>query len=158
VIKNFLLKVLLIGLCCIVFIGCGRKSNLTNKPEEAVLCVKNSDSLELLEKCYTSDTLKSANNLLSKKLITESQIFSILKFTDTDDAWITISEKINNNKAVFSIKFLKHSNENMRALQLNLKAEHTNGVWKLDMSDNFKFDHSENRNIRKYLSDTFKDY
>jgi len=151
-------KILLVVLCCIAFIGCGRKSNLTDKPESAVLCVKNSDSLKSVEKCYTNDTLKAANNLLSKKLITENQVFSVLKFTDKEDTWITVAEKINNNKALFSIRFLNHSNENMRAFQLNLKAENTNGVWKLDMSDNFKFDNSENRNIKKYLSDIFKNY
>jgi hypothetical protein len=141
-----------------VFIGCGKKNNnSTDKVESAVLCVKNSDSLESVEKCYTSDTLKAAENLLSKKLITENQIFSILKFTDKNDAWTTVEEKINNDKALISIKFLKHSNENMRAFQLNLKAENINGLWKLDMSDSFKVD-GENRSIKKYLSDTFKNY
>ena len=156
---NLAMIFLTTSLYCILLIGCGKKNNnLTSKVESAVLCVKNADSLELLEKCYTDDTLKAAKSLLAKKLITENQIYSILKFTDKDDTWITIEEKINNDKALISIKFLKHSNENMKTFQLGLKAENTNGQWKLDMSDSFKIDDNENRSIKKYLLDAFKNY
>ena len=151
--------ILILSFCCIVFIGCGRRNaNLQDRPESAILCVKNADSLESVKKCYTSNTLRTVQNLLSRKLITEEQVFSILKFTDINDAWINVEETINNNTASISIQFLQHSRENMRAFQLNLKAENVGGSWKLDMTDAFRTDDDENRSIKRYLSDRFKNY
>jgi hypothetical protein len=158
VIKTFF-KILLLCLYCIAFIGCGRRhADITNKPESAVLCVKNAGSLDEVKKCYTSNTLKAAQNLLSKRLITEEQIFSILKFTDKNDAWINVEETINNNKATFSIMFSRHSNENLRAFKLDFKAENVGGSWKLDMIDAFRTDNDDSKGIRNYLSDRFKIY
>ena len=140
-----------------MLIGCGKKSDSTDKLENAILCVQNANSLESIEKCYTNSTIRVAKNLLSRKLITQEQIFSILKFTDKGDTWTNVQEKIDNNRATISIKFLKHSRENMRAFQLDLKAKHETGLWKLDMSDSFQID-DESRGIKKYLLDKFKNY
>ena len=145
--------VLLISLC---FIGCKKNVDLADKPESAIICVQNADSLEAVNKCYTNNTLKAAQNLISKKLITEEQVFSILKFTDKNDVWINVEEKVNNNLAAISIIFSKHSRENMRAFQLNLQAEHVNGLWKLDMTDDFRINDDES--IKKYLLNRFKNY
>ena len=145
--------VLLLSLC---IIGCKKNVDLADKPESAIICVQNADSLEAVKKCYTNNTLKAAQNILSKKLITEEQVFSILKFTDKNDAWINVEETITNNQASVSIIFSKHSRENMRAFKLNLQAEHANGLWKLDMTDAFRIDDDES--IKKYLLNRFRNY
>jgi hypothetical protein len=158
VIKIFF-KILLLSIYCIAFIGCGRRNaNITDRPESAIVCVQNADSLESVKKCYTNNTLRVVHNLLAKKLITEDQVFSILKFTDKGDAWIDVEENINKNKAVISITFSRHSRENMRAFRLDLNAENVSGSWKLDMTDAFRTDDDESRGIKRYLSDRFKNY
>ena len=101
--------------------------------------------------------MKAARNLLSKNLITQEQIFSILKFTDKGDTWVNIEEKIDNNKALISINFLKHSRENMQGFRLSFKAEYVTGSWKLDMSDNFRVN-DDGRGIQRYLLDRFRGY
>ena len=157
--SKIFIKILLLSLCCITLLGCGRRSaNITGRPESAVLCVKNADSLEAVKKCYTNNTLRVAQNLLSRNLITEEQVFSILKFTDKGDAWINVEENISNNKASISIIFSRHSRENMRAFRINLKAENVSGSWKLDMTDAFRTDNDESKGIKRYLSDRFNRY
>ena len=130
--QGLILFLLIINLSC-------SKEFATDKPENVLKKLSQTDKAVEKNKYYSKDTLKVINNALSKGLLTESDKKYLLHDLDSKIEWellkSNVTSEVSERKAQVVIKYTNHPVENMIGFNMLYNFIIENGKWKIDLKN-----------------------